>query len=70
MLTLLDTDVEANGISVFYFPGASADNKPALGGGEFVGAFSDRPEVAALQHYLTTPLWNNKKAKLWWLVLS
>ena len=58
-----DTSKE-NGISVFYFPGASADNKPALGGGEFVGAFSDKPEVAALQHYLTTPLWNNKKAAL------
>jgi alpha-glucoside transport system substrate-binding protein len=53
-----------NGISVFYFPGASADNKPALGGGEFVGAFSDRPEVQAVQLYLTTPEWNNKKAKL------
>jgi alpha-glucoside transport system substrate-binding protein len=55
---------KANGISVFYFPGTSADNKPALGGGEFVAAFSDRGEVAALQHYLTTPLWNNAKAKL------
>ena len=58
-----DTSKE-NGISVFYFPGTSADNKPALGGGEFVGAFSDKPEVAAVQHYLTTPLWNNKKAAL------
>jgi alpha-glucoside transport system substrate-binding protein len=58
-----DTTTE-NGISVFYFPGASADNKPALGGGEFVGAFSDRPEVQAVQLYLTTPEWNNKKAKL------
>lgn len=55
---------EANGISVFYFPGADANNKPALGGGEFVAAFSDKPEVQALQHYLTTPLWNNNKAKL------
>lgn len=58
-----DTSME-NGISVFYFPGADANSKPALGGGEFVAAFSDRPEVAALQHYLTTPLWNNMKAKL------
>lgn len=58
-----DTSKE-NGISVFYFPGTSADNKPALGGGEFVAAFADRPEVAALQHYLTTPEWNNKKAAL------
>jgi alpha-glucoside transport system substrate-binding protein len=58
-----DTSKE-NGISVFYFPGTSADNKPALGGGEFVASFSDRGEVQALQHYLTTPLWNNAKAKL------
>jgi alpha-glucoside transport system substrate-binding protein len=58
-----DTETE-NGISVFYFPGTSADNKPALGGGEFVAAFSDRPEVAAVQLYLTTPEWNNKKAAL------
>jgi alpha-glucoside transport system substrate-binding protein len=58
-----DTETE-NGISVFYFPGASADSKPALGGGEFVAAFSDRPEVAAVQLYLTTPEWNNKKAAL------
>jgi len=56
-----DTSMD-NGISVFYFPGTSADNKPALGGGEFVAAFADRGEVAALQHYLTTPLWNNAKA--------
>jgi len=58
-----DTTTEG-GITTFYFPGVSADNKPALGGGEFVGAFADRPEVAAVQHYLTTPDWNNKKAAL------
>ncbi len=58
-----ETDVEG-GISTFYFPGVSADQTPALGGGEFVGAFSDAPAVAAVQHYLTTPEWNNKKAAL------
>ena len=58
-----DTDVEG-GITTFYFPGVSADQTPAIGGGEFVGAFSDRPEVQAVQHYLTTPDWNNKKAAL------
>ncbi len=58
-----DTTTEG-GITTFYFPGVSADNKPALGGGEFVGAFSDRPEVQAVQLYLTTPEWNNAKAKL------
>jgi alpha-glucoside transport system substrate-binding protein len=61
IVTPEDTDVEG-GITTFYFPGVSADNRPALGGGEFVGAFSDRPEVQAVQHYLTTAEWNNKKA--------
>lgn len=63
IVTPADTDVEG-GITTFYFPGVSADNKPALGGGEFVGAFSDRAEVVAVQHYLTTAGWNNKKAAL------
>jgi alpha-glucoside transport system substrate-binding protein len=58
-----DTATEG-GISVFYFPGVTADQKPALGGGEFVAAFADRPEVEAVQHYLTTAEWNNKKAAL------
>jgi alpha-glucoside transport system substrate-binding protein len=57
------TDVEG-GITTFYFPGASATDRPALGGGEFVGAFSDAGAVQAVQLYLTTPEWNNKKAAL------
>ncbi len=57
------TDVEG-GISTFYFPGASASDTPALGGGEFVGAFSDDAAVQAVQLYLTTSEWNNKKAAL------
>jgi len=61
IVTPEDTDVEG-GITTFYFPGVSADNRPALGGGEFVGAFSDAPQVQAVQHYLTTAEWNNKKA--------
>ncbi len=63
IVTPEDTGVEG-GITTFYFPGVTADNKPALGGGEFVGAFADRPEVAAVQHYLTTPEWANAKAAL------
>ena len=63
IVTPEDTDVEG-GITTFYFPGVSADNKPALGGGEFVGAFADRPEVQAVQLYLTSADWNNKKASL------
>lgn len=61
IVTPEDTDVDG-GITVFYFPGVSADSRPALGGGEFVGAFSDAPQVQAVQHYLTTAYWNNKKA--------
>lgn len=57
------TDVEG-GISTFYFPGVSADDTPALGGGEFVGAFSDAPAVQAVQLFLTTTEWNNAKASL------
>jgi alpha-glucoside transport system substrate-binding protein len=57
------TDVEG-GISTFYFPGVSASDTPALGGGEFVGAFSDDAAVQAVQLYLTTTEWNNKKAAL------
>jgi alpha-glucoside transport system substrate-binding protein len=58
-----DTDVEG-GITTFYFPGVSASDTPALGGGEFVGAFSDAGAVQAVQLYLTTTEWNNKKAAL------
>ena len=58
-----DTDVDG-GITTFYFPGVSADNKPALGGGEFVGRFTDNPAAAAVQLYLTSAEWNNKKAAL------
>jgi alpha-glucoside transport system substrate-binding protein len=63
IVTPEDTDVEG-GITTFYFPGVSADNKPALGGGEFVGRFTDSAAAAAVQHYLTTPEWNNAKAAL------
>jgi alpha-glucoside transport system substrate-binding protein len=48
IVTPADTDVEG-GITVFYFPGVTADQTPALGGGEFVGAFSDAPAVQAVQ---------------------
>ncbi|MEL0256863.1 MAG: ABC transporter substrate-binding protein [Pontimonas sp.] len=58
-----ETDVEG-GITTFYFPGVSADQTPALGGGEFVAAFSDAPAVQAVQLYLTSADWNNKKAAL------
>lgn len=57
-------------VYAFYFPGLTADAKPLLGGGEFVTAFSDRPEVQAFRAYLSSPEWANAKAKatgLGWL---
>jgi len=50
-------------VFAFYLPGKTAAEKPALGGGEFVLAFSNRPEVQAFQTYLSTDTWANNKAK-------
>ncbi|NHC13742.1 ABC transporter substrate-binding protein [Motilibacter deserti] len=42
-------------VFAFYLPAASADGEqPVLGSGEFVGAFSERPEVQAFQRYTST----------------
>jgi alpha-glucoside transport system substrate-binding protein len=59
------TDVSENGdVFAFYLPVTNQDNgKPVLGGGEFVAAFSDRPEVQAFQTYLSSDTWANEKAK-------
>ncbi len=48
----------------FYLP-AIGDKfgKPVEGGGEFVVAFSDRPEVQAVQTYLSTPEWATSRIK-------
>ena len=54
---------EDGDVFAFYLPGKSADEKPVLGGGEFIAAFNDRPEVAAFQTYLSTDTWANNKAK-------
>ncbi len=59
------TDVSENGdVFAFYLPPTNSDNgKPVLGGGEFVAAFDDRPEVQAFQTYLSSDVWANEKAK-------
>lgn len=50
---------------VFYLPPVERDGtKPVLAAGEFVGAFTDRPEVAALQGYLASPDFVNRRAAL------
>ncbi|ROR92306.1 ABC transporter substrate-binding protein [Nocardioides aurantiacus] len=59
------TDVSENGdVFAFYLPTVSEEfGQPVLGGGEFVAAFADRPEVQAFQTYLSTDTWANEKAK-------
>jgi alpha-glucoside transport system substrate-binding protein len=59
------TDVSESGdMFVFYLPVVSEDfGRPVLSGAEFVTAFSDKPEVQALQVYLSTDVWANEKAK-------
>jgi len=59
------TDVSENGdVFAFYLPVTNTNfGKPVEGGGEFVAAFSDRPEVQAFQTYLSTDTWANEKAK-------
>ena len=53
---------EDGDVFAFYLPGVDTSSKPVLGGGEFIAAFNDRPEVAAFQTYLSTDLWANNKA--------
>jgi alpha-glucoside transport system substrate-binding protein len=49
----------------FYEPPISDKfGKPVEGGGEFVGAFADRPEVEAFQLYLTSGEWATSRAKV------
>ena len=55
---------EDGDVWAFYFPAIDpSKGKPVLGGGEFIAAFSDRPEVQAFQTYLSTDTWANNKAK-------
>jgi alpha-glucoside transport system substrate-binding protein len=52
-------------VFAFYEPAMGTQyGKPVEGGGEFVTAFSDRPEVQAVQTYLSTTDWINGKVKL------
>ena len=59
------TNVSQDGdVFAFYLPVTNQDNgKPVLGGGEFVAAFDDRPEVQAFQTFLSSDVWANEKAK-------
>jgi alpha-glucoside transport system substrate-binding protein len=51
-------------VFVFKLPGVDPSVKtPVLGAGEFVTAFADRPEVQAVQNYLSTPDWVTNRIK-------
>jgi alpha-glucoside transport system substrate-binding protein len=60
------TKVAENGDAfAFYLPGISPSvATPVIGGGEFVTAFANRPEVQAVQIYLSTPEWATSWIKL------
>ncbi len=49
-------------VFAFYLPGKTAADKPVLGGGEFLIAFSDRPEVKAFQTFVSSDTWANLAA--------
>lgn len=57
------TTVGANGqVFAFKLPGIDPSVKtPVLAGGEFVTAFSDRPEVQMVQNYLSSPEWHTSR---------
>ena len=57
------TVAEDGDVFAFYLPGKTEDEKPVLGGGEFIAAFNDKPEVQAFQTYLSSDDWANAKAK-------
>jgi alpha-glucoside transport system substrate-binding protein len=61
---------EDGDVFAFYLPGKDASQKPVLGGGEFVTAFADRPEVKAFLTYMSSDTWANIKSKLGGTVVS
>ena len=54
---------EDGDVWAFQMPGLTEDSTPMIGGGDFAMAFSDRPEVLALQAYIASPEWANERAK-------
>ena len=49
-------------VFAFYLPAKDPSSQPVLVAGEFTLAFSDRPEVQALQTYLSSDTWANNMA--------
>ena len=59
------TNVAEDGdVFAFYLPSIDGESSPILGGGEFVAAFRDAPEVAAFQTFLSSDTWANEKARV------
>jgi alpha-glucoside transport system substrate-binding protein len=54
---------EDGDVFAFYFPSKDQSTKPVLGAGEFILAFSNKPEVQAFQTFLSSDTWANDKAK-------
>lgn len=58
------TVAEDGDVFAFYLPPVDPEApQPVLGGGEFVVAFADRPEVQAVQTYLATPEYATSRAE-------
>jgi alpha-glucoside transport system substrate-binding protein len=58
------TVAEDGDVFAFYLPPIDPSSSPILGGGEFVAAFRDAPEVAAFQAFLASDTWANEKARV------
>jgi alpha-glucoside transport system substrate-binding protein len=55
------TVAEDGDIWAFILPAAEGGEQAVTGGGEIVGAFADRPEVQAVQAYLSSDHWANSR---------
>ena len=59
------TKVSEDGdVFAFYLPGMTADEKPLLTAGEFVGAFNDRDATKAVQAYMASSEWANTRVEI------
>ncbi|WP_061961452.1 ABC transporter substrate-binding protein [Demequina flava] len=59
------TVAEDGDIWAFLTPNVNADDGSAVtGGGEFVAAFNENPETAALQAYLSSDTWANERVSI------
>ncbi|MGB7983257.1 MAG: ABC transporter substrate-binding protein [Candidatus Nanopelagicales bacterium] len=58
------TNIAEDGdVFAFYLPPADPATTPVLGGGEFITAYADRPEVVAAQEWLATADYANSLAR-------